>query len=261
MKNIMVIFVLVSVALISCNNNCNHKSEIAESQDYLINSVLWYQCSGEMRASYYQAFMLAELMIENNLNKDTSAKPAAVVLDIDETLLDNSNFNGFMILENTSFNQEDWFKWTKKAEANALPGAIEFLNFVKELDVEIFYISNRMEEELSQTITNMDSLGFPETRPEHFLLKSTTSNKFDRRNIILENYNVILYVGDNLGDFSNDFDERTNNYAFEAVDANKELFGTQYIILPNPMYGTWEKGVLTGEGDKNEQRKSHIRGF
>lgn len=261
MKKILVICVLVSVVLISCKNNCNQKVKIEESQDYLINSVLWYQCSGEMRASYYQAFMLAELMLEKNLKNDTSTKPAAVVLDIDETLLDNSNFNGNMILENKSFDQQDWFKWTEKAEANALPGAIEFLNFAKELGVEIFYISNRMEEELNQTITNMNALGFPETKPEHFLLKSTTSNKFDRRNIILEDYNIILFVGDNLGDFNNDFDNRTDNYAFESVDANKDMFGTKYIILPNPMYGTWEKGVLTGEGNKTEQRKSHIIGF
>jgi len=73
---------------------------------------------------------------------------------------------------------------------------------------------------------------------------------------------IILFVGDNLGDFSNDFDERTSNYAFSVVDEQKDQFGSRYIILPNPMYGSWEKGVLVGDGSsKSQQRRDHVLGF
>jgi 5'-nucleotidase (lipoprotein e(P4) family) len=266
MRKHLLIFVAIITFLISCNTSnqpVNDEKQTAETvtQDYLINATLWYQHSAEMRACYYQAFNWAKVMLNQNLNSDTSSKLPAVVLDIDETLLDNSPFNGFMILENTEYTIEDWKCWTVKAQANALPGAIDFLNYANSLGVEIFYVSNRMVDELSQTIVNMDSLGFPEIGADHFFLKTDSSNKRERRNSIVENYSIILFVGDNLGDFSNDFDERTNNYAFSDVDEQKDQFGSRYIILPNPMYGSWEKGVLVGDGSKSQQRRNHVLGF
>ena len=266
MRKYFLIFATVSIAFISCNTsnqplNAENQTAEIETQDYLINATLWYQHSAEMRACYYQAFNWAKVMLRQNLNSDLDNLIPAVVLDIDETLLDNSPYNGFMVLENKPYTSEDWKRWTVKAQAQALPGAIDFLDYANSLGVEIFYVSNRMLDELSQTIANMDSLGFPEIRADHFFLKTDSSNKRERRNAIVENYSIILFVGDNLGDFSNDFDERTTNYAFDAVEEHKEMFGSRYIILPNPMYGSWEKGVLVGDGSKTQQRKNHIIGF
>ena len=258
MKKILYICLLPIILFLSCQTAPVETKKPIENKDYLTMATLWYQHSAEMRAIYYQAFNWAHIMLKENLEKDTSSKPKAVVLDIDETLLNNSPYNAHMILENVSYNKDDWKIWTSLAKAEALPGAIDFLNYSKELGVEIFYISNRMIEEKEQTIRNMDSLGFPEIRSNHFFLKSSTSNKTERRDSVMANYSIILFVGDNLGDFNNDYENRTGDFGFENVDSDYASFGTRYIILPNPMYGSWEKYLYDNDTLKGKQRRDML---
>ena len=108
-----------------------HKTvaEAEEDQDHLILATLWYQKSAEMRALYYQCFRNAETALAENMALAGRTKPAAVVLDIDETLLDNSPFQGWQVLEKKEFNNEDWFRWVESARAKPLPGAVEFTRY------------------------------------------------------------------------------------------------------------------------------------
>ncbi|NLA25439.1 MAG: 5'-nucleotidase, lipoprotein e(P4) family [Bacteroidales bacterium] len=232
------------------NNNCVHDG------DYLHQAVLWYQLSGEMQACAYQAFNIAKTALVENAQTDNSDLPKAVVLDIDETIVDNSPFQTEMSLKHVDFQPEMWEEWSKMQKARALPGAVDFIEFAIEQGIEVFLVSNRMDSELDWTINNLKEIGFPELPRENYLFKTTTSNKKERRETIMQNFSIILFVGDNLGDFSNDFDNRADNHAKPAVDANAELFGTKYIILPNPTYGDWEKVLYDGsETPKYEQRR------
>jgi 5'-nucleotidase (lipoprotein e(P4) family) len=265
--------------------------EAAEDQDHLILATLWYQKSAEMRALYYQCFRNAELALAENFEHQrrcatagevllpesrtiagqsvsepdiTSAghsprtgpvKPAAVVLDIDETLLDNSPYQGWQVLENKSFNNDDWFRWVELARARPLPGAVEFTRYADSLGVEVFYVSNRTVQEMEPTIQNMAAWGFANADSTHMLLKETTSSKVERRALIEKEYEILLLVGDNLADHSSIYEKRGPDYGFAAVDADRRLFGTKYIVLPNPMYGNWLNELLRSAPGSTEREK------
>ncbi|HPG73806.1 MAG TPA: 5'-nucleotidase, lipoprotein e(P4) family [Bacteroidales bacterium] len=255
MKQRLIVFCIAAATLFSCQKPCQHNENHAG--DYLHQAVLWYQLSGEMQACSHQAFNLARTALEVNLAADTCSLPKAIILDIDETLLDNSPFMAEMSINHQEFSPELWEEWSKKEAATALPGAIGFIKYAIDKGVEVFYVSNRMTGELQWTINNMRKLKFPEIQAENYFLKSTTSDKKMRRDSISQHYSVILFVGDNLGDFSNDFDNRSSNFAKDAVDSLSDLFGTRYIIIPNPTYGSWEKPLYEKDGPpKHEQRRS-----
>lgn len=247
--------------------------ESQDDQDHLILATLWYQKSAEMRALYYQCFRNAETALAENLETSVRKRPAsespaladtvragykkhpAVVLDIDETLLDNSPFQGWQVVEKKAFNNDDWFRWVVLARAKPLPGAVEFTRYADSLGVEVFYVSNRTIQEMVPTIKNMTEWGFVNADSTHLLLKETTSSKVERRAMIEKNYEIILLVGDNLADLGSIYENRGADYGFGAVDADRKLFGTKYIVLPNPMYGNWLNDLLRSVPGSTEREK------
>ncbi len=228
------------------------------------NAVLWQQTSGEYRALAFQAYNFAKLSLKEALWQQANGKPNCVIVDADETVLDNSAFQGHEIKKGVSFVPEDWAKWTSLAIADTVPGALAFLKFAASKKVETFYITNRDEAEYAGTLKNLQKFGFPNADEAHLLVKTTTSDKEPRRQKVLENYNVLLLCGDNLSDFSNVFYREQKNTK-EQVDAAQQLFGTKFIVLPNPMYGDWEKPLYKGdklsEADKAKQRLERLKSY
>ena len=289
MKKLIIVTLLIMVA--SCATVKQTTRPAEEDQDHLILATLWFQKSAEMRALFYQCFRNAETALKTNLEMqgrtginaevilpETGAvnaefsgdterassgnlqqtgpdKPAAVVLDIDETLLDNSPFQGWQVLEKKSFNNDDWFRWVELARARPLPGAVEFTRYADSLGVEVFYVSNRTVQEMGPTIENMAAWGFVNADSTHMLLKETTSSKVERRALIEKDYEILLLVGDNLADHSDVYEKRGPDHGFSAVDANRRLFGTKYIVLPNPMYGNWLSELLKETEGLTEKEK------
>ena len=275
----------------SVTSGSNHVSEASEDQDHLILATLWFQKSAEMRALFYQCFRNAETALKENLEQHRQtlsapepslgqsrtiagqsagepeadcadhlptkglAKPAAVVLDIDETLLDNSPFQGWQVLEKMSFNDDDWFRWVDLARARPLPGAVEFTRYADSMGVEVFYVSNRTVAEMGPTIENMAALGFVNADSTHMLLKESSSSKVERRALIEQDYEILLLIGDNLADHSGTYEKRGPDHDFSAVDADRHLFGTKYIVLPNPMYGNWLNDLLRSAPGITEREK------
>lgn len=253
MKKLIIVTGMIMLA--SCATVKHETAPAAEDQDHLILATLWYQKSAEMRALYYQCFRSAEIALAENLASAGRSKPAAVVLDIDETLLDNSPFQGWQVLEKKEYSDEDWFRWVELKQAEPLPGAVEFTRYADSLGVEVFYVSNRTVPEMGPTIENMAALGFASADSTHMLLKETTSSKVERRALIENNYEIILLVGDNLADHSGLYENRGDDYGFGAVDVDREKFGTRYIVLPNPMYGNWLSELLKKTEGRTEKEK------
>ena len=240
---ILILLVYLTFSCTTSDSDPGKKSgaSVAEnSQEHLLMSVLWYQKSAEMRAAYYQAFNWAKIKIENHI-KNNGCINKAVVLDIDETILDNSPFQVEMIRTSKSYDIDFWYEWTKLARARPLPGALEFTNYANSAGIEIFYVSNRTLSESEATLKNLNDWGFPLADRTHLLLKNGKTSKKERRDEISKKYEIILFLGDNLNDFSELFEDRSDNYGFNAVDTYREEFGNRFIILPNPMYGAWEK--------------------
>ncbi len=247
-------FLLFSLAILSFSVQAQKNT--APERDWT-NAVLWQQYSGEYRALAFQAYNFAKLSLKEALWQQANGKPNCVIVDADETIIDNSRFQGYEIKHGYSYNPKHWTEWTAKAMADTVPGALSFLQFAAAKNVETFYLTNRDEADRKGTIENLKKLGFPYVDEEHILLKSNTSDKQPRRNKVLEKYNVLLLCGDNLSDFSNVF-YREGKDTKEQVDAHQHLFGTKFIVLPNPMYGDWEK-LLYKEGKYNEQEKAQQR--
>jgi len=264
-KNTSFILFLVFVSGIL---KLNAQVENRTDQDKLLMSVSWYQQSAEMTALYYQGFNIAHQRLDEAILANKQEKPLAVVVDIDETMLNNSPFEALLIKNND--NQAEWYKWTEKASAKALPGALGFAKYCEEKHVGIFYITNRDDNERIVTLKNLQLEGFPYADENHLLTKSdlsyssgNTSSKAGRRAKVAENHSIILLIGDNLNDFSEIFEDRKANKAKETVQENRDFFGQKFIILPNPMYGAWEKPLYDyieglSETDKTQLLKSKL---
>ncbi|HUW92899.1 MAG TPA: 5'-nucleotidase, lipoprotein e(P4) family [Bacteroidales bacterium] len=241
--------------LTACGSIKTKSSAGAESQDRLLLATLWYQKSAEMKAMYYQCYSNAEAALVNNLAVSEGKKTPAVVMDIDETVLDNSPFQGWQIIENKGFNDQDWTRWVELATADPLPGAVEFTRFADSLGVEVFYVSNRKTTELAPTLANMVRLGFSDADSTHMLLKGSVSSKVERRAQLENSCEILLLIGDNLADLDAVFEKRGADLGFSDADRKRKLFGTKYIVLPNPMYGTWLSELLKKTEGENTRDK------
>lgn len=268
MKNIITssyLLLCTSFLLISCGTKKN--TSTADDQissgtsDHTIQAVMWMQNAAEYKALSYQAFNIAKLRLDEYLGKraPNSDKKPAIITDIDETVLDNSPSSAKDIEDGAEYSSERWADWVAQEEAEEVPGAADFLNYAKSRDVEIFYVTNRITDAEEATLNNMRDVDFPDADAEHLLLRSETSSKKARFEKIEADYDVLLYLGDNLSDFTSKFrssTERRNSLA----DSLQNHFGDKFIVLPNPIYGDWEtKGIYEDRYDWSQTQKDSIR--
>jgi 5'-nucleotidase (lipoprotein e(P4) family) len=221
------------------------------------NAILWQQRSGEYRALCFQAYNYARVSLDKQM-KRRSKKPRCVIVDIDETVLDNSPQSGKLLLKGKSFDLAEWKQWTDLERADTVPGACSFLKYAASKKVEVFYVSNRDQSELEPTMSNLNRFEFPFVDSTHMVFRDSTSNKQTRRDLIATTHHVLLLAGDNLSDFSTVFYQEDKNVKIE-VDKLASLFGTEYIILPNPMYGDWEQSLYEKKRNLTENEKAEIR--
>lgn len=223
-------------------------------------SVLWFQKAGESKALYYQGYNIGKLRLDEYLGKkikSTSLKPA-IVLDIDETILDNSPYLAWYAVSGNG-NPFDWTNWFNRAEAKPLPGALEFLKYANSKGIEIFYITNRFEAQKDATIKNLRMVGAPQADQEHVLLMQPgEKGKERRRQKVTKEHEIVLFFGDNLGDFSK-VDELSVSERLQAADKYKDEWGRKFIVLPNPMYGDWEEAIYDYDYKKTDEKKAKLR--
>jgi 5'-nucleotidase (lipoprotein e(P4) family) len=238
--------------------------------DYQEGAILWTQSSGEVKALCYQAFTLARMMLDRDLRINRRGRMRrAVVVDADETVLDNSRYQATLVRNGQVYSAQSWTQWVNRAEAEAIPGAVEFLRYTASRGVRVFYITNRKSEEKEATAANLKKLGFPDVSDETLLVRTdpNSSSKEPRRRSVSSRYRIVLLMGDNLNDFAEAFENsKTVSGRIEAVEQNKSRFGTRFIVLPNAMYGDWESAIydynfkLT-ESEKAAKRKSQLKTY
>lgn len=219
-----------------------------------ILAVNWQQTSGEVNALRSQAFNSAKKSIDN-IVKNTTKKPYAVVLDIDETVLDNAPHAGYLIKEAEKFTNENFNEWCNKAKAKPIAGAVDFTNYAQKKGVEVFYVSNRDTKVIDATLKNLREVGLANPDREHVILKQSTNNKEQRWDTIKENYNLVMYCGDNLGDFPEHTANKTPEERVKIANKCANKFGEYYIILPNALYGDFEASLYNWDLKKSEKSK------
>jgi 5'-nucleotidase (lipoprotein e(P4) family) len=220
------------------------------------------QKAAEYRALAYQAFNLARWQLDADLDKKNVKKlpkaerkrPRAVMIDIDETVLDNSPSQAKGILTATPFNSKDWYEWSEMRKAKAVPGVVEFLNYATSRGVKIFFASNRDQVQKQATIDNLKKIGLIDVSADNVLLREQESSKDARKASIEKNYRIVLLLGDNLDDFSSSFEKRSITERFAETDKFRETWGKRFIVLPDAMYGTWENAIYGYERLTNEQK-------
>ncbi len=259
-KSLLFLSLLVTVLSCSAPNKQERPVEKVKDsiREHSVLSVLWQQHAAEYRALCHQAFNMARWNIE--IRKELSDKPFAIIADIDETVLDNSPYNGMLIIQDIEFDKNDWIEWGKLESAEAVPGAVAFFNFADSMGIEVFYISNRYDVQRAETLSNLRKLNLPNADSNHVFLKTRTSAKQERRDRVLADYEVLMYLGDNLSDFSSVFDNQNNSKRNELVEELKASFGSTFIVFPNAMYGDWEsRGIYESNRDWTDQQRDSIR--
>jgi 5'-nucleotidase (lipoprotein e(P4) family) len=245
-------FLIITIILSACSSTKNTSNNSRPD----LNAVVWQQTSAEYRALCYQAFNTAKYRLENNLKIDSyESGSQAIVLDLDETVIDNSPYNGQLIIENKDYTPQSWSNWVEKKNAELVPGAKEFLDFAISKGFIIYFISNRSKEDLNATIINLQNHGI-NIEESNYLLKTGNSSKIKRRNFVKSDFNIAMLIGDNLADFDDAIDkELTVNERKELIDLEfSEYFGSKFIILPNIMYGNWQKALNLQHPKKDYQK-------
>jgi acid phosphatase len=228
--------------------------EKAPRCDGNLNATLWVQTSAEYEAIARQAWLVAEGQLATALknrrwtaateqvDKYGKLRPA-VIVDVDETILDNSPYQARLVRDNTGFDLETWAQWCEERRAEAVPGALEFAQYADSEGVRIFYVTNRTNDIEDCTRENLEALGFPMDSDVDTLLTKHErpewgSDKGNRRDFIAADHRILLLVGDQLGDFI-DGSKGSLSARKAIMEQYLEWWGTKWIIIPNPTYGHW----------------------
>ncbi|MEP7362554.1 MAG: HAD family acid phosphatase [Acidobacteriota bacterium] len=224
---------------------------------------LWVQTSVEWPAAAVQAYRNAKLSLDQALkNKKSSAAveqtahfaklPPAIILDIDETVLDNSPGQARQVMGKTGFVPAEWDRWVSEAAAREIPGAAEFCQYAASKKVTVFYVSNRDAKAEEPTRRNLKERGFPlSDSVDTVLLRGekpewAASEKSPRRQFIAEKYRILMLIGDDLGDFLPNI-RTTVEKRRELAAAQAARWGRDWIMIPNPGYGSWESALQEPE--------------
>ncbi|MDM1522850.1 5'-nucleotidase, lipoprotein e(P4) family [Empedobacter stercoris] len=232
----------------------NHSLQV----DGKIYAAFFQQRAAEYQALSQQAYNVAKLRLDEAIAAK-GEKPIAIVSDIDETFLDNSYYAVEMAKQGKTWSQDTWANWTSKGIATPLAGSLEFFQYAASKGVQIFYITNRYEEERPGTLANLMKYNYPLQSPQNLILRSKESSKETRRQNIAKDFDIVLLLGDSLTDFSNLFDNhKSENERAAAVETLKAEFGKRFIVLPNVGYGDWESAIFDYKYDLTQEQKDSI---
>ena len=245
-------------------------------QHDLLNAALWMQRSVEYKATALAAFALARIRLDQALadpswtaapKEQTGAYqslPPAVIVDVDETILDNSGYQAWMVLKDTTFDPKTWNAYVKTLTSLPIPGALQFTKYADAKGVKVFYLSNRTVEEEPATRKNLEKFGFPMGGAVDTMLMTRKqpdwgSVKGTRRAHVAKNYRVLLNVGDNFADFVDEF-RGSEAERLKVWEQHKDRWGREWIVISNPAYGSFESAPFghdfkLSDGDKRKAKR------
>ena len=240
-----------------------------------LNGVLWVQTAVEYRGTALQAYALGSRVLDDALADpswtaaleqvgDFEDLPPAVILDVDETVLDNSFFEARLTLDNEGYSATLWDAWVAEEAATATPGALEFINRAVGRGVTVFYVTNRRSHLEDATRANLAALGFPVSDDVDTVLTRGErpewegSDKTPRRQHVAAGYRIVLMFGDNRGDFTAaSAGTVAERRAF--ADRYREYWGSRWITLANPTYGSFIGAVLDNDYNLSHAQQIELK--
>ena len=231
-----------------------------------LNAVLWVQRSAEYQANAESIFRAATAQLDRALaspawdalvpaeraqTAPAAGLPPAVIMDIDETVLDNSPYQARLVASGGEYDEASWADWVEERSARPVPGVLAFARAAQARGVTIVYLSNRARHLGEATLANLRAVGMPVKDESVFLGLGTHvedcdqqgSEKRCRRLLAGRSYRVLMQFGDQLGDF---VEVLANTPAARAaqLDQSREWFGERWWMLANPAYGSWEPAMF-----------------
>ena len=235
-----------------------------------LNAVLWVQRSAEYAAAAETVYRAAtdkldaalkdpqwDALVPDERAAPATGLPPAVVMDIDETVLDNSPYQARLVRDGGEYNEATWDAWVREKRARPVPGVVEFARAAQARGVTVLYISNRAEHLIGPTLENLRAVGLPVKDESVFLGLGTFvpdceqegSEKLCRRQFAGRSYRVLMQFGDQLGDFAH-IDANTPERRQALLDEYDDWFGERWWMLPNPTYGSWEPALFNNAWDQ-----------
>jgi len=259
--------IAAALSLAACQSIPLAPIEVAASEvsaDDNLNAVLWVQRSAEYRAVSQTIYRAAadkldiavkeenwDALVPAERGNAATGLPPAVIMDVDETVLDNSPYQARLVRDGLEYNEVTWDQWVTEKKAKPLPGIVDFAKVASAKGVTILYLSNRAEHLQAATLENLRAVGMPVKDESVFLglgtfvedCEQNGSEKNCRRQLAGRSYRVLMQFGDQLGDFAqilaNTPEGRGQLYAEYA-----DWFGERWWMLPNPTYGSWEPALF-----------------
>ena len=240
----------------------------------MLLATLWAQRSVEFKGNALTVFALARIRLDEALadrnwtaapveqKGDYQNLPPAIILDVDETVLDNSRYQVWMLKNNQTFSTKTWNQFCAAQGSTAVPGAVEFTKYADSKGVKVFYVTNRAAVTENDTRENMAKLGFPTGgNVDTFLMQGEKpewgSAKGTRRAVVTKDYRILLNVGDNFGDFDDRY-RGSEADRLKAFDSDMAYWGRQWLMIANPAYGSFDTAPFGHDFKKprEEQRKA-----
>ncbi|MCC4598326.1 5'-nucleotidase, lipoprotein e(P4) family [Xanthomonas campestris pv. phormiicola] len=242
-------------------------ADAALAGDDNLNAVLWMQRSAEYRAVAEQTYRAAAdrldaalkapnwdaLVPEERGNAAAGLKPA-VVMDVDETVLDNSPYQARLIRNGKEYDEVSWDQWVAEKKARPIPGVVDFAKAATAKGITVLYVSNRAVHLTDATLANLRSAGLPVADNSVLLGLGTVvkdceqngSEKNCRRKLVGQQYRVLMQFGDQLGDFVQVVANTPDGRA-QLLQQYHDWFGERWWMLPNPSYGSWEPALFNND--------------
>ena len=271
MKSLNQLYLCAVLSIFSAHQANSSETSIDRSlQEQTMLSVLYAQSSTEYAANCIQTYANASQILDTAIadkkwtaaleqTGEYSEKPMAIILDVDETVLDNVAFQARSILSGLSY-PNGWIEWGLESSAKPVPGVSNFLKNTSKKGIKIFYVTNRVAELEEATRKNIKNLGLPFDEDRDVLLMRDEngwgSDKVSRRALVAKDYRILMLVGDQLTDFisleeaTTDIDSRK-----ELAEKYSDMWGQKWFMLTNPMYGKWEGAIY---GNKYPDTKEEI---
>jgi len=263
---------IMCVGIVGCSEkNSGHDN---------LNAILWVQSSAEYAATTTAVYAAATSALDEIVaGQPDSISQMVVIMDVDDTVLDNSRYRAHQMFEQPGKRGVTWDQWSARMEGTSIPGATEFVRSSQELGVRVQFISNRrcrdrgdgsgICPQREETLSNLSALGINiesdalylryEPPPEHcmeFLTDSerqvgmwASNDKTSRRQCVAHEYNVVMIIGDQLGDFVAWNQDETIASRSTLMEQSRENWGRTWFVIPNPTTGAWLKILAPGELD------------
>lgn len=238
------------------------------------NATYWMQNAVEYKANAAALFVLAQLRLDQALadkswtgaleqGADYQGKPPAVILDVDETVLDNSLYQAWLVEKGQSYSSKTWGPFVKEVLSKPIPGSVEFCKYAAAKGVTVFYVTNRKNDEEEATRANLAKFGYPVDDKIDVVLargekKEWGSDKGTRRAEVAKTHRVLLQIGDNLGDFV-DGAEGSRADRIKLYQTHMARWGKDWIMLANPAYGSWEGAAIGGKWGAPDAEKRQMK--